>query len=70
MGCHGPAGMGNEPAKFPRISGQHADYIVKALQDFKAEDRTNDTAEMMQGIAANMSEDEIKAVAQYIQGLH
>lgn len=68
-GCHGPAGMGNPLAKFPRISGQHADYVAKALKDFRAENRANDPNGMMRGVAKHMTDDEIAAVAQYIQGL-
>ncbi|MCP4129348.1 MAG: cytochrome c4 [Gammaproteobacteria bacterium] len=70
MGCHGPSGMGNPAAQFPRISGQHAAYAEKALKDFRGKTRTNDTQKMMQGVTAKMSDAEIAAVAQYIQGLH
>jgi cytochrome c553 len=68
-GCHGPVGMGNPLAKFPRISGQHADYLTKALKDFRAGIRTNDPNGMMRGAVAHMSDAEIEAVAQYLQGL-
>ncbi len=70
IGCHGPSGLGNPAAQFPRISGQHAAYAEKALKDFRGQQRTNDTQEMMQGATAKMSDAEIAAVAQYIQGLH
>ena len=69
MACHGPAGMGNPAANFPRISGQHAAYIEKALKDFRAGTRTNDASKMMQGVAAKMTDAEITAVSQYVQGL-
>jgi len=68
-GCHGPVGMGNPLAKFPRISGQHADYLSKALKDFRAGNRSNDPNGMMRGVVAHMSDGEIDAVAQYLQGL-
>jgi cytochrome c553 len=68
-GCHGPAGMGNPLAKFPRISGQHADYVSKALKDFRASGRANDPNGMMRGVALHMTDDEIAAVSQYVQGL-
>ena len=70
MGCHGPGGLGNPAAVFPRISGQHAAYAEKSLKDFRSKMGSNDTQKMMQGAAAKMSDDEIAAVAQYIQGLH
>jgi cytochrome c553 len=68
-GCHGPTGVGNPLAKFPRISGQHADYVTKALKDFRSGTRANDPNGMMRGVAKNMSDAEIAAVAQYVQGL-
>jgi cytochrome c553 len=70
MGCHGPKGVGNPGANFPRISGQHAAYVEKALKDFRDGNRTNDAQKMMQGVAHNMTDEEIAAVAQYVQGLH
>jgi cytochrome c553 len=68
-GCHGPAGMGNGLAKFPRISGQHADYVKQTLTWFRDGTRANDPNGMMRGVAARMTDKEIAAVAQYIQGL-
>ncbi len=69
MACHGPAGMGNPAAKFPRISGQHAEYVEKMLKDFRSGQRTNDNAKMMRNVVARMTDKEIAAVAQYVQGL-
>jgi cytochrome c553 len=68
-GCHGPAGMGNDLAKFPRISGQHADYAKQTLTWFRDGTRANDPNGMMRGVAARMTDKEIAAVSQYIQGL-
>jgi cytochrome c553 len=70
IGCHGPAGKGNPGAKFPALSGQHAKYVETQLYAFKTGERNNDAAKMMRSIAGNMNEQEIKAVASYIQGLH
>lgn len=70
-GCHSPTGMGNAPAIFPRLSGQHADYIEKQLKAFRAGDRTNDgETQVMREVAAKMSDAEIKAVANFISGLN
>lgn len=69
MACHGPSGIGNPAAKFPRISGQHATYLEKALKDFRSGARANDLNKMMQGVASKMTDQEIAAVAQYVQGL-
>lgn len=70
IACHGPTGAGNPAANFPLLSGQHTDYLVKAMQDFRDGKRTNDMNGMMQDIAGKMSDREIEAVASYISGLH
>jgi len=69
--CHSPTGMGNAAAKFPALSGQHQTYIKKQLNDFKKEGgRSNDPSSIMRDIAANMSDKEIDAVAEYITAVH
>jgi cytochrome c553 len=67
-GCHGPAGAGI-PAQFPRLSGQFADYIAAQLKGFKEGARANDANGIMRGVAARMTEREIRAVAEYAAGL-
>ncbi len=70
-GCHAPDGKGNLAAGFPRLSGQHPEYIEKQLRAFRAGDRTNDGDQMtMRSIAAQLSDAEILALANYIAGLH
>jgi cytochrome c553 len=69
MACHGPDGSGNPAANFPALAGQHAAYVEKALKDFRAGTRANDLNKMMQGVAERMTDAEVAAVAQYIQGL-
>jgi len=68
MSCHGPSGHGIPP-RFPRVSGQHAAYTTKQMLDFKAGTRTND-GDIMTRIAFRMSEAEIRAVSEYMAGLH
>jgi len=68
--CHGPDGAGNDAAKFPRLAGQHADYTISALQNFRSGARANDPNKMMQTVAGRLSDAEIAALANYIQGLH
>ena len=67
--CHGATGAGM-PVQFPRLSGQHADYVVTQLKAFYTGERANDNAKVMRMIAAKMSDAEMAAVADYIQGLH
>ncbi len=70
-GCHAPDGKGNIPAGFPRLSGQHPEYIEKQLRAFRAGDRKNDGDQaIMRSIADKMSDAEITALANYIAGLN
>ena len=68
--CHGPSGLGNKPAAFPRIGGQQAQYIETQLKAYRANQRKTDPNAMMRQEAAKLSDDEIQAVASYITGLH
>ncbi len=71
MGCHSPTGKGNDPAGFPRLSGQHPEYIEKQLRAFRAGERTNDgDTAIMRQVAANLSDAELKAVANFVAGLN
>ncbi len=77
IGCHSPTGAGNAPAGFPRLGGQHADYVAKQLKDFRTgaeyadKGRRNDgDIRIMRDGVARMSDREIEAVANYIAGLH
>lgn len=66
--CHGPNGAGI-PAQFPQLSAQHADYTVAQLKTFRTGERANDGAKMMRMVAAKLSDQDMAAVADYIQGL-
>ena len=67
--CHGATGAGNPAAKFPALAGQHAEYVELQLKAFRTMERANDAGQMMRGVAAKMTDPEIKAVASYVQGL-
>jgi cytochrome c553 len=64
--CHGPSGEGNKPAAFPALRSQHADYLIKALSDFKSGARSNNPENMMHMIAKKMTDEQIKVVTYYI----
>jgi cytochrome c553 len=70
MACHGPAGAGNPAALYPAIAGQHAAYTATQLKAFKSEERSNDANKVMRTISASMTNAQIEAVSEYIQGLH
>jgi cytochrome c553 len=64
--CHGAGGAGI-PVQYPRLGGQHQDYTVTELTLFRQDGRKN--SPQMMAIAKRMSDDDIKAVADYIAGL-
>jgi hypothetical protein len=64
--CHGPAAAGI-PAQYARLAGQHQDYTVAQLTNFRTGARTNSA--QMNAIGKRMSDEEMAAVADYIAGL-
>ena len=67
--CHGPSGRGNPGAAYPSIQGQHATYTAAQLRAYRKGERATDPNQMMRNIAAGLSDEEIDAVASYVQGL-
>jgi cytochrome c553 len=66
--CHGPSGAGI-PVQFPRLAGQHSKYVVSQLRNFRSGDRANDGGKMMEVIARKLTDQEMKSVAEYVNGL-
>ncbi|MDH5736954.1 MAG: cytochrome c4 [Gammaproteobacteria bacterium] len=68
--CHLPTGSGNDLARFPALSGQWPEYTVAQLKAFRDGLRSNDgDGKMMQGVALDLSDKEMEAVANYVFGL-
>lgn len=69
--CHGPNGRGNAEAGYPSLRSQHAATVVLQLKAYRSGDRKTDKDqnEMMRTVAATLSDAQIDAVAQYVQGL-
>jgi len=67
--CHTPDGAGI-PSQFPRLAGQHAEYVLAQLKAFSSGERADDNSKMMRAIAVKLSDQEMRAVAEYISGLH
>ena len=65
-GCHGPVGVGI-PVQYPRLAGQHADYLEAQLKAFRNGQRANAAMKL---VAIKMTDEEISAVSDYIVGLH
>jgi len=73
MACHGPAGEGNPLAAYPAVAGQHAVYTEKMLKGFRAGSMwgvDDASSQIMTEVTLRLTDDEIKAVANYMQGLH
>ena len=79
--CHGATGAGNGPAGWPRLAGQHSDYIALQLRRWRTgaentleedpEGRTNDgDSRFMRDVARRLSDREIDAVSNFIAGLY
>lgn len=70
LACHGPAGRGNPAATYPALNGQHAEYTSKQLRDYASGVRKSDgKTHIMRDIAGRLSDDDITAIASYVQGL-
>ncbi|HSC24080.1 MAG TPA: c-type cytochrome [Casimicrobiaceae bacterium] len=71
-GCHSPTGAGI-PKNYPRLAGQYADYVYTQLAAFKSGSRganpKDANGQVMAAIAANMTDEQMKAVADYASGL-
>lgn len=72
IACHGPEGNGNPLAAYPRVGGQHAAYVTKQLNAYASGERRSDVEfnQMMRNVAGELFEDEIRALASYMQGLN
>ena len=60
--CHGQDGNGTGDGQYPRIAGQYADYLAKALHDYKSGARAN---AIMKGFADTLSEDDIRNLSAF-----
>lgn len=65
--CHGPSGMGNDAAKYPKLSGQHSQYLFAQLDAFAEGKRKN---AMMEIISKKLSKKDKLAVSSFSSGLY
>ncbi|ULQ45154.1 cytochrome c4 [Flagellatimonas centrodinii] len=69
-GCHGPTGAGNPAAAYPHLAGQHATYTAAALRAYRSGERGGShNGQMMVTIAKQLTDEEIEALASYLNGL-
>ena len=65
MACHGADGNGTDP-QYPKLAGQHQDYLARALHDYQAGERKNP---IMAGMVAALNSDDIENLAAYYASL-
>ena len=70
IACHGPNGAGDPMAGVPALSGQRANYTAKQLTAFRDGARSNDRNAVMRGVTRGLSNEEVRAVSEYVAGLH
>ncbi|MFO7582407.1 c-type cytochrome [Guyparkeria sp.] len=64
--CHGAEGRGNQPAGFPAMRGLSPDYTAQSLKDYRRQARKGGKAEVMYPVVADLSDEEIEALAAHI----
>lgn len=69
IACHGPQGRGNGPAKYPALRAQHAVYTYNQLKAFKDGSRASAGNDIMRVVTERMKDEEMRALASYVQGL-
>jgi len=73
LACHGPTGAGNPGPAYPHVGGQMADYTARRLKEYQAgvtSERDPALFNIMAQVAGKLTEQEIGALASYLQGLH
>jgi cytochrome c553 len=63
--CHGPDGVASAPM-FPSLAGQHEDYLVRALEEYKKGGRNNP---VMKGLVGDLKDSDIAVIAHYFSHL-
>jgi cytochrome c553 len=69
IACHGPQGRGNGPAGYPALRGQHGVYAYAQLKAFKDGTRRSPGNDIMASVTDRMTDDQMRALASYLQGL-
>ena len=69
--CHSLYGEGNIQAGFPKISGQQKGYLISTLKEYRSQSRNaGNYALVMQAASANLKDNDIEALANYMHGLY
>jgi len=68
VACHGNAGKEPIMPNYPMLAGQNKAYLIEQMKDIKSGARSNGQASVMKPMIANVTDDEIKAIAEYLSG--
>ncbi len=69
IACHGPRGQGNGPAKYPAVRAQHSAYTYAQLHAYAVGARKSPGNDIMQLISSKLTDEEMRSLASYLQGL-
>lgn len=69
IACHGARAEGREAMKAPRLAGQHAWYLEQQLKLFRSEERKGGNAKRMYPYAKQLTDEDIKELSKYLEGL-
>lgn len=64
--CHGPEGKAPIMAMYPKLNGQNKEYLLAQMKDIKSGARSNGMSAAMKAMVANVSEEEMAAIADYL----
>jgi len=67
--CHGSDAKNTRGAAYPKLAGQHKDYIVAQLKEFKAKKRISVRSKEMIPFANSLTEEQMNAVGEYLSSL-
>ena len=70
IACHSADGGGMNLAGFPVIGGQHATYTQQQLEMFRTGERNNDLNGMMRGVSSKLTDEDIRILSAYLEGLY
>ncbi|MCF7519644.1 MULTISPECIES: c-type cytochrome [Pseudoalteromonas] len=64
--CHGAEGKAPIMPQYPKLNGQNKEYLLAQMKDIKSGARSNGMAAAMKAMVANVSEEEMSAIADYL----
>jgi len=67
--CHGPEGKSPIQSTYPKLAGQNKEYLVQQVTDIQSGARNNGLTNVMKPIVANVTAEEIEAIAEYLSGV-